>query len=102
MKFNGIFHYEPIFGQEKLEQIQKNDLEKIQKCKELNIKLIHIDTRDQKKFSKTSSVDFLNIVVQSLGLEPSSSGSQPVVLPHKLRLHLLVPKVRFELTTHGI
>lgn len=85
-EIQGIFHFEPIFGQDKLEQVQKNDLEKIQKCKELNIKLIHIDTRSQKKFSKASSVDFLNIVVQSLGLEPSSSGSQPVVLPHKLRL----------------
>lgn len=85
-EIQGIFHYEPIYGQEKLEQIQKNDLEKIQKCKELGINLVHIDTRSQKKFSKKSSEPFLNILVQSLGLEPSSSGSQPVVLPHKLRL----------------
>ena len=61
-EIQGIFHYEPIFGQEKLEQIQKNDLEKIQKCNELNIKLIHIDTRSQKRFSKkTSNKFFLQI-----------------------------------------
>ena len=85
-EIQGIFHYEPIFGQEKLDQIQKNDLEKVKKCKALGIKLICIDTRKQKTFSKISSTEFLNIVVQSLGLEPNSSGSQPVVLPHKLRL----------------
>ena len=70
----------------KLEEIQKNDKEKIQKCNELNITLIHIDTRSQNKFTEKSSTIFLEKLVQSLGLEPSFSGSQPVVLPHKLRL----------------
>lgn len=85
-EIQGIFHYEPIYGQEKLEEIQKNDKEKIQKCNELNITLIHIDTRSQNKFTEKSSTIFLEKLVQSLGLEPSFSGSQPVVLPHKLRL----------------
>lgn len=85
-EIQGIFHYEPIFGQEKLEEIQKNDKEKIQKCNELNITLIHIDTRSQNKFTEKSSTIFLEKLVQSLGLEPSFSGSQPAVLPHKLRL----------------
>ena len=62
----GIFHYEPIFGQEKLEQIQKNDLEKIQKCKELDITLICINTTTQKSFSKKSSEPFLNILKSKL------------------------------------
>ena len=65
---------------------EKNDKEKIQKCNELNITLIHIDTRSQNKFTEKSSTIFLEKLVQSLGLEPSFSGSQPVVLPHKLRL----------------
>lgn len=59
-EIQGIFHYEPIFGQEKLERIQKNDLEKIQKCNELGINLILIDTRDQKRFSEESSKKYLN------------------------------------------
>ncbi len=58
-EIQGIFHYEPIFGQEKLDQIQKNDLEKIQRCEELNIKLIHIDTRTQKRFTEKSSEKYL-------------------------------------------
>ena len=85
-EIQGIFHYEPIFGQEKLDQIQKNDQEKIQKCYEMDIKLISIDTRTQTKFTEKSSKPFLDLLVQSLGLEPSFSGSQPAVLPHKLRL----------------
>ena len=63
-EIQGIFHYEPIFGQEKLEQIQKNDLEKVTKCQELNIKLIVIDTRNQKRFTEKSSEPFLNLIKQ--------------------------------------
>lgn len=42
-EIQGIFHYEPIFGQEKLDYIQKNDARKRNLCKEANIKLIEID-----------------------------------------------------------
>lgn len=48
-EIQGIFHYEPIFGQEKLDQIQKNDLEKIQRCNELGINLVHINISKLKK-----------------------------------------------------
>lgn len=63
-EIQGIFHYEPIYGQEKLEQIQKNDLEKVAKCKELDIKLICIDTRNQKRFTEKSAEPFLNLIKQ--------------------------------------
>lgn len=65
-EIQGIFHYEPIYGQEKLEQIQKNDLEKIERCNELGIQLIHIDTRDQKRFSYKSSEKYLFTVEEHL------------------------------------
>lgn len=65
-EIQGIFHYKPIFGQEKLEQIQRNDLEKVNKCKELNIKLIHIDTRSQKNYSNKSSKQFLDIITTNI------------------------------------
>lgn len=58
-EIQGIFHYEPIFGQKKLEQIQKNDLEKINKCYQENIELIHIDCSKQKQFDEKSSEIFL-------------------------------------------
>ena len=65
-EIQGIFHYEPIFGQEKLEQIQRNDLEKVNKCNELNIKLIQIDACNQKSFSIKSSKEFLDFISQQI------------------------------------
>lgn len=69
-EIQGIFHYEPIFGQEKLEQIQKNDLEKIEKCKELNIQLIQIDTRNQRRFTEKSSKEFLDLIINRITSDP--------------------------------
>lgn len=66
LKFNGIFHYEPIFGQEKLDQIKNNDLKKIKECNRQIIDLICIDTTSQKSFSKKSSQVFLDIIVTEI------------------------------------
>ena len=43
-ELNGIFHYEPIYGDEKLNQIQNNDQRKFQACLEQKIELCIIDT----------------------------------------------------------
>jgi hypothetical protein len=43
-ELNGIFHYEPIYGTEKLNQIQNNDNRKFQACLEKEIELCVIDT----------------------------------------------------------
>lgn len=40
LEINGIFHYKPIYGEEKLKRIQNNDNNKIKLCKDKNIKLI--------------------------------------------------------------
>lgn len=61
-ELNGIFHYEPIFGQEKLTQIQNNDNRKFQACLENGISLCIIDTSHQKKFTEKSSEKFLKII----------------------------------------
>jgi hypothetical protein len=63
-EMNGIFHYEPIFGQDKLEQIQNNDSNKFQKCQEKNISLCLIDTSGQKRFTEKSSQKYLDIITQ--------------------------------------
>ena len=65
-EIQGIFHYEPIFGQEKLDQIQKNDKDKIKKCLEQGITLYQIDTRSQKSFSIKSSKIFLDIIKEKI------------------------------------
>lgn len=61
-ELNGIFHYEPIYGEEKLNQIQNNDHRKFQACAENGISLCIIDTSSQKKFTEKSSYKFLEII----------------------------------------
>lgn len=61
-ELNGIFHYEPIFGESKLNSIQQNDSNKFQKCQENDISLCVIDTSSQKYFKEQSSNKFFNII----------------------------------------
>jgi hypothetical protein len=51
-EIQGPTHYEPIFGMERLLNEQKNDEEKRQAAKKLNVELVEIDARDFKTFKK--------------------------------------------------
>jgi len=62
IELNGIFHYEPIFGSNKLNQIQANDFSKSKACFDKEIDLCVIDTSQQKRFTESSSQVFLNII----------------------------------------
>lgn len=61
-ELNGIFHYEPIYGPDKLESIQNNDNRKFQACLEQGIELCIIDTSSQKYFKESSCEKFLKII----------------------------------------
>lgn len=61
-ELNGIFHYEPIYGPEKLSQIQNNDTRKFQACLEQNIELCIIDNSSMKNFNLKKSYKFLSII----------------------------------------
>ena len=61
-ELNGIFHYEPIYGSDKLNRIQENDNNKFQLCQQKNISLCIIDTSSQKYFKEKSSITFLNLI----------------------------------------
>lgn len=63
-ELNGIFHYEPIFGEDKLHQIQENDSNKFQLCIKNNISLCVIDTSSQKYFKERTSKKFLSIITE--------------------------------------
>lgn len=63
-ELNGIFHYEPIYGKDKLNSIQNNDNRKFQACLENNIELCIIDTSQQKRFTELSSKKYLDIITQ--------------------------------------
>jgi len=61
-ELNGIFHYEPIYGQDKLASIQNNDNRKFQACLEKDIELCIVDTSQQKYFKEKSSKKYLDII----------------------------------------
>ena len=61
-ELNGIFHYEPIFGESKLEQIQNNDSRKFQACLENGIELCIIDASSLTYFKEKSAKKYLDII----------------------------------------
>ena len=61
-ELNGIFHYEPIYGDEKLNQIQNNDNRKFQACIENGIELCIIDSSAFKNFKEEKAKVYFNII----------------------------------------
>lgn len=77
-ELNGIFHYEPIYGEDKLKSIQNNDGRKFQACVEKGIELCIIDTSALSYFKEKNAEKYLNIinylimkVVATVGFEPT-------------------------------
>ena len=65
-EIQGIFHYEPIFGQEKLDQIQKNDINKELTCNELGITLIKVDISKLKRCTENTVKPYNKIVISEI------------------------------------
>ncbi len=63
VELNGIFHVEPIYGEEKLKQIKNNDDRKFQACIEKKIELCIIDTSKQKYFKESTCEPYLDIII---------------------------------------
>ena len=61
-ELNGIFHYEPIYGPEKLASIQNNDSRKSQACHERGIELCIIDNSSMRNFKPLKAQKFLDII----------------------------------------
>jgi transposase-like protein len=62
-ELNGIFHYEPIYGVNKLHKIQENDQSKTKACHEAKIDLCIIDTSAQKYVKPHTSQKYLDIIL---------------------------------------
>lgn len=63
-ELNGIFHYEPIFGTEKLQQTQSKDRYKLHACTEAGIDLCIIDTSTARYFKPKASQRYLEIITK--------------------------------------
>lgn len=73
-ELNGIYHYEPIHGGEKLTSIQTNDHRKFAACIEKGIALCVVDVSTMKNFKPVKGQQFLDIIINIVaraGLEPA-------------------------------
>jgi hypothetical protein len=61
-ELNGIFHYEPIYGEAKMKQIQNNDTRKFQACLERGIELCIIDSSKLSYFKPANAQKYLRII----------------------------------------
>lgn len=68
-ELNGIFHYEPIYGLDRLLSIKNNDDRKFQACLEKGIELVIIDSSAQKHFTEKSSQKYLDIITNIVNLK---------------------------------
>lgn len=80
-ELNGIFHYEPIFGDDRFAKQQKNDANKFKLCHDHSISLCVIDTSKQKHFTEKSSQQYLDIITKIIdenlaGLDSNQCSSE--------------------------
>ena len=67
-ELNGIFHYEPIFGPEKLASIQSNDERKMQACLERGIEFCTIDNSSMTYFKPKKAQKYLDIITSIVNI----------------------------------
>ena len=72
-QLNGIFHYEPIYGLQKLSKIQNNDNRKFQACLEKGIQLCIIDVSKFSYFKKSTAKQYLDIISSILTIKFSKN-----------------------------
>jgi very-short-patch-repair endonuclease len=63
-ELNGVFHYEPIFGDSKFNQIRENDSHKFKLCCDLKIGLCVIDTTQMANFKEHRAQTYLDIITK--------------------------------------
>lgn len=80
-ELNGLFHYEPIFGPEKLAQIQTNDERKFQACLENGIELCLIDVSTMNYFKPNKAIQYLKGIIAIIDKLYDGRVSSPLSLP---------------------
>ena len=64
IEINGIFHYEPIYGHDKLRQIMQNDYQKEVACQKSGIELIVIPTLNEAKNSQDEYLEQVRTILK--------------------------------------
>jgi len=68
-EISGIWHYEPIYGEEKLANIQKNDARKLRACIDNGIQLCVINTMALKYFKEDRAQKYLDRLIDLIEKE---------------------------------
>ena len=76
-ELNGVYHYRPIHGVDKLTQTVNNDLLKTKTCSALGIRLHVIDTSGQIVFTEVSSEVYLKSIFEGIDIELRRVKPQP-------------------------
>lgn len=63
---NGIFHYKPVFGKNRLDIQISNDYKKRLICEQKRIELLVIDTSTPNKFSIETSIKYLKTITDAI------------------------------------
>jgi hypothetical protein len=63
-EINGIFHYKPIYGENKLKLTQLNDQKKIDACIKKRISLIVIDISSINHFNRKVGDPVVNYIIK--------------------------------------
>lgn len=66
-EINGIFHYKPIYGVDKLYNVMLNDLCKQKNCEEKNIKLFILNISNVKTFNLDINNYYLDLIKKIIG-----------------------------------
>lgn len=83
-ELNGIFHYEPIFGDEKLKITQGKDQRKFKQCIEKEISLCIIDVHNVKYLKKERDQKFLDIITKIINESKTGAGPKICASPFNL------------------
>ena len=70
-EINGIFHYEPIFGEIKYNKTKFNDKRKFKLCYDNNISLCIIDSSELKYFKPEKAKKYLEIISSIINQHPN-------------------------------
>ena len=73
-ELNGIFHYKPIFGENKLTKIINNDSKKFYLCQQKNINLCIIDISTLNYFKPNKAKKFLDIITNIINQNLNKCG----------------------------
>jgi len=79
IEWNGIVHFKPIYGDNKLHKVRTKDARKIQLSNDKNINLIVIADLDSSKSTLKKAIDEVKIIIDDLLDESKLSNCTPII-----------------------